>query len=153
MSQQIFDPNMFLDITVDQPFEDRIPLPVGEYTAMVGQITARSWQSKDGTKAGVAWDIPLVVDVPPEVQQQCACMATMKLTDSAMIDLNEAGNGFDMGPGKNRVLKDYREATDTNRPGDKFGAKLLQGKIVKIRISHDLWEGRIREKITGRSKT
>ena len=69
MSQQIFDPNMFLDITVDQPFEDRIPLPVGEYTAMVGQITARSWQSKDGTKAGVAWDIPLVVDVPPEVQQ------------------------------------------------------------------------------------
>ena len=28
MSQQIFDPNMFLDITVDQPFEDRIPLPV-----------------------------------------------------------------------------------------------------------------------------
>ena len=49
MSQQIFDPNMFLEITVDQPFEDRIPLPVGEYTAMVGQITARSWQSKDGT--------------------------------------------------------------------------------------------------------
>jgi hypothetical protein len=80
-------------------------------------------------------------------------MATMKLTDSAMIDLNEAGNGFDMGPGKNRVLKDYREATDTNRPGDKFGAKLLQGKIIKIRITHDLWEGRIREKITGRSKT
>ena len=67
--QQVFDPAQFLDITVESPFEERIPLPIGEYTAMIGQISARSWQSKDGTKAGVAWDIPLVVDVPPDVQQ------------------------------------------------------------------------------------
>lgn len=149
---QVFDPNMFLDITVDSPFEDRIPLPIGEYTAMVGQIAARSWQSKDGTKSGVAWDIPLVIDVPSEVQQQCNCGPTLKITDSAMLDINESGQGFDMGPGRNRVLKDYREATDTNRPGDKFGAKVLQGKVIKVKITHDLWEGRVREKIAGRAK-
>ncbi len=149
---QVFDPNMFLEITVDSPFEDRIPLPIGEYTAMVGQITARSWQSKDGTKSGVAWDIPLVVDVPPEVQQQCNCGPTLKIVDSAMLDINESGQGFDMGPGRNRILKDYREATDTNRPGDKFGAKVLQGKVIKVKITHDLWEGRVREKIAGRAR-
>lgn len=150
--QQIFDPAQFLDITVESPFEERIPLPIGEYTAMIGQIGARSWQSKDGSKAGVAWDIPLVVDVPPDVQQTCNCSPTLKITDSAMLDINESGNGFDFGPGRNRVLKDYREATDTNKPGDKFGAKVLQGKVIKVRITHDLWEGRVREKIAGRTK-
>lgn len=150
--QQVFDPAQFLDITVESPFEERIPLPIGEYTAMIGQITARSWQSKDGTKAGVAWDIPLVVDVPPDVQQTCKCSPTLKITDSAMLDINESGNGFDFGPGQNRVLKDYREATDTNKPGDKFGAKVLQGKVIKVRITHDLWEGRVREKIAGRTR-
>lgn len=149
---QIFDPNQFLELTVDSPFEDRIPLPVGEYTAMVGQITARGWQSKDGTKSGVAWDIPLVIDVPSEVQQQCNCGPTLKINDSAMIDVNESGNGFDFGPGKNRVLKDYREATDTNKPGDKFGARMLQGKVIQVRLGHDMWEGRVREKITGRTR-
>ena len=149
---QVFDPTQFLEVTIDSPFEDRIPLPIGEYTAMVGQIGARSWQSKDGPKSGVAWDIPLVVDVPPEVQQECNCGPTLKITDSAMLDINESGNGFDFGPGKNRVLKDYREATDTNKRGDKFGAKVLQGKVIKVRIAHDLWEGRIREKIAGRTK-
>ena len=111
---QVFDPMLFLEVTVDSPFEDRIPLPVGEYTAMIGQIAARSWQSRDGTKSGVAWDIPLVIDVPSEVQRTCNCGPTLKITDSAMLDINESGNGFDMGPGRNRVLKDYREATDTN---------------------------------------
>jgi len=149
---QVFDPTQFLDITVDSPFQERIPLPVGEYTAMIGQIGARSWQSKDGTKSGVAWDIPLVMDVPPEVQQECQCGPTVKITDSAMLDINESGNGFDFGPGKNRVLKQYREATDMNKPGDKFSARVLQGKVIKVRITHDLWEGVVREKIGGRTK-
>jgi hypothetical protein len=147
---QVFDPTLFLEVTVDSPFEDRIPLPIGEYTAMIGQIAARSWQSRDGTKSGVAWDIPLVIDVPHEVQRTCNCGPTLKITDSAMLDINESGNGFDMGPGRNRVLKDYREATNTNRPGDKFGAKVLEGKVIKVKITHDLWEGKVREKITGR---
>ncbi len=149
---QVFDPTLFLEVTVDSPFEDRIPLPIGEYTAMIGQIAARSWQSRDGTKSGVAWDIPLVIDVPAEVQRTCNCGPTLKITDSAMLDINESGNGFDMGPGKNRVLKDYREATDTNRPGDKFGAKVLEGKVIKVKIGHDVWEGKLREKIAGRLK-
>ena len=150
--QQVFDPAQFLDITVESPFEERIPLPIGEYTAMIGQISARSWQSKDGATTGVSWDIPLVVDVPPDVQQTCNCSPTLKITDSARLDINESGNGFDFGPGRNRVLKDYREATDTNKKGDKFGAKILQGKVIKIRIIHDLWEGRVREKVVGRTR-
>jgi len=147
----VFDAEQFLNLTIDSPFTDRIPLPTGEYTAMVGTIKPRTWTSKDGTKSGVALDIPLVVDVPAEAQQTCGFGPTTQITDSAMIDLVESG-GFDFGPGKNRVLKDYREATDLNRPGEKFGLTMLQGKVIRIKVTHDLYEGRPREKITGRSR-
>ena len=146
----IFDAEQFLNITVDSPFTDRIPLPAGEYTAMIGTIKPRVWSNK--TSSGVALDIPLVVDVPAEAQQLCECGPTMKLTDSAMLDLVEGGMGFDLGPGKNRVLKEYRDATDLNRPGEKFGLTMLQGKVIRIKITHDLYEGKPREKITGRSR-
>ena len=147
-----FDAEQFLNITIDSPFTDRIPLPVGEYTALIGTIKPRTWTSKDGTKSGVALDIPLVVDVPAEAQQSCGFGPTMQLTDSAMIDLVEGGMGFDFGPGKNRVLKDYREATDLNRPGEKFGLTMLQGKVIRIKVTHDVYEGKPREKITGRTR-
>lgn len=146
----IFDAEQFLNITVDSPFTDRIPLPAGEYTAMIGTIKPRVWSNK--TSSGVALDITLVVDVPAEAQQLCECRPTMILTDSAMLDLVEGGMGFDLGPGKNRVLKDYREATDLNRPGEKFGLTMLQGRIIRIKITHDVYEGKPREKITGRSR-
>ena len=146
----IFDAEQFLNITVDSPFTDRIPLPAGEYTAMIGTIKPRVWSNK--TNSGVAIDITLVVDVPAEAQQLCECRPTMILTDSTFLDLVEGGMGFDLGPGKNRVLKDYREATDLNRPGEKFGLTMLQGRIIRIKITHDVYEGKPREKITGRSR-
>ena len=146
----IFDAEQFLNITVDSPFTDRIPLPAGEYTAMIGTIKPRVWSNK--TSSGVALDITLVVDVPAEAQQLCECRPTMVLTDSTFLDLVEGGMGFDLGPGKNRVLKDYREATDLNRPGEKFGLTMLQGKVIRIKITHDVYEGKPREKITGRSR-
>jgi len=146
----IFDAEQFLNITVDSPFTDRIPLPAGEYTAMIGTIKPRVWSNK--TNSGVAIDITLVVDVPAEAQQLCECRPTMVLTDSTFLDLVEGGMGFDLGPGKNRVLKDYREATDLNRPGEKFGLTMLQGRIIRIKITHDVYEGKPREKITGRSR-
>lgn len=147
----VFDAEQFLNLTIDSPFIDRIPLPTGEYTAMIGTIKPRTWTNKDGTKSGVALDIPLVVDVPAEAQQTCGFGPTTQMTDSAMLDLVESG-GFDFGPGKNRVLKDYREATDLNRPGEKFGLTMLQGKVIRIKVTHDLYEGRPREKITGRTR-
>lgn len=149
-----FDAEQFLNITIDSPFTDRIPLPVGEYTAMIGTIKPRVWTKTgpDGTKSGVVLDIPLVVDVPAEAQQSCGFGQTTQITDSAMIDLAEGGMGFNFGPGKNRVLKDYREATDLNRPGEKFGLTMLQGKVIRIKITHDVYEGKPREKITGRTR-
>jgi len=145
-----FNPDTFLDATLTDPTEKRPPLPVGDYTAILGAVTARQWQGKaDPTKSGIAWDIPVTIDVPAEVQAELKMdQSTLNLKDSIMIDLTANGT-IDNGPGKNRRLRAYREATDMNKPGDVFSARKMEGKIVKVKITHDLWEGQPIEKISG----
>jgi len=145
-----FNPDTFLDATLTDPTEKRPPLPVGDYTAILGAVTARQWQGKaDPTKSGIAWDIPVTIDVPAEIQAELKMdQSTLNLKDSIMIDLTANGT-IDNGPGKNRRLRAYREATDMNKPGDVFSARKMEGKIVKVKITHDLWEGQPIEKISG----
>ncbi len=145
-----FNPDTFLDATLTDPTEKRPPLPVGDYTAILGAVTARQWQGKaDPTKSGIAWDIPVTIDVPAEIQAELKMdQSTLNLKDSIMIDLTANGT-IDNGPGKNRRLRAYREATDMNKPGDVFSARKMEGKVVKVKITHDLWEGQPIEKISG----
>ncbi len=145
-----FNPDTFLDATLTEPTEKRSPLPVGDYTAIIGAVTARQWQGKaDPTKSGIAWDIPLTIDVPAEIQAELKMdQSTLNLKDSIMIDLTANGT-IDNGHGKNRRLRSYREATDMNKPNDVFSARKMEGKVVKVKITHDLWEGQPIEKISG----
>ena len=53
-----------------------------------------------------------------------------------MFDLSESGMGFDFGPGKNRVLKDYREPPTSIDL--KFGLTMPQGRSFRIKIAHDV---------------
>jgi hypothetical protein len=145
-----FNPDTFLDATLTEPSEKRPPLPVGDYTAVLGDVTARAWQGKqDPSKSGIAWDIPLTIDVPAEIQVELKMdTSTLQLKDSIMLDLTANGT-IDNSPGKNRRLRAYREATDMNKPGDVFSARKMSGKIVKVKISHDMWEGQPIEKVSG----
>ena len=144
MSQ--FDPQSFLDVTLTEPSVKRPPIPVGDYTATVGEIKSRAWQGKkDPTMSGIAWDVPMTVELPPEVASQ-AGQSTIIVTDSLMLDLTDSGT-LDTSPGKNRRLRLYREALDMNKPGDSFSARGMQGRVIKVRIKHDLYNGEIYEKV------
>ena len=146
----IFDPVAYLDATLEAPTEKRPPLPVGDYTAIIGEITARAWQGKkDPSKSGIAWDVPLSVEIPADVQASLGLTnSTLLLTDSVMLDLTDGGL-IDNGPGRNRRLRMYREAVDLNKPGDSFSARLMQGKVVKVKVSHEEWEDNIQERVSG----
>jgi hypothetical protein len=146
----IFDPVAYLDATLEAPTEKRPPLPVGDYTAIIGEITARAWQGKkDPSKSGIAWDVPLSVEIPADIQASLGLTnSTLLLTDSVMLDLTDGGL-IDNGPGRNRRLRMYREAVDLNKPGDSFSARLMQGKVVKVKVSHEEWEGNIQERVAG----
>jgi hypothetical protein len=143
-----FDPATFLDATLDTPTEKRPPLPVGDYTGVIGEVTARAWQGKaDPTKSGIAWDVPLLIEVPAELQASMGLPSTITLKDSVMLDLTPDGM-IDNGVGRNRRLRLYREAVDLNNAGDKFSARVMQGRTVLVKVSHELWEGQPVERVT-----
>lgn len=136
MSQ--FDPSVFLDATIDTPLAKRKTLPEGEYLAQIGEVKSRAWQSRDGTKSGIAYDVPLELQIPFEHQEELG-YNHLNLTDSIMLDITPQGT-IDIGPGKNGKLRTYREALDMNREGTKFSARLMQGQMIKVRVKHEPYE-------------
>lgn len=144
-----FDPSKFIDLEVSAPIEKRPPLPVGEYTATVGEVTCVPWQSKDGLKSGLKYVVPLTLEVPQAVQQELGLqIATLRMTDGIMLDVTEGG-ALDLSPGKNGALRRYREALDMNKPGDTFSARKMHGKLITVRVKHELWNDNIQERIDG----
>lgn len=132
-----FDPQAFLDQTMDAPLVKRPPLEIGDYIGVIGEITTRAWVSpKDSTKAGWAVDFPITVEVPPSEQVRCGLtQPTLQLKDGFILDLTES-KGLDMSPGKNGALRRYREACDLNKPGDRFNIRMLSGKVIRVKIAH-----------------
>lgn len=153
-----FDPQAFLDLPVDQAFERRPPLPCKDYPAQIQDVNARQWQSKekfnnDGSpKAGIAYDVTLVVNIPLDVKDQLGLKTdTLTMKDSIMLDLNDQG-GLATEPGSNRQLRQYREALDMNKPGQVFRARDMIGRMVLLRIKHEEYQGNIQERPAGVSK-
>lgn len=143
-----FDPQILLQATTEVASERRAPLPVNEYTATVGEITVRQWSSKDGSKSGHALDVPVILEVPAELQAEHGLPPTLTVKDSIMLDLTETG-GIDYGKGKNGRLRMYREALDMNKAGEPFSPGMMQGRYLKVRIKHEEYEGNIQERVAG----
>lgn len=135
MSQ--FDASTFLDATTTEVSVKRPPLPVGDYTAVVGDLDTREWVSpKDPTKSGIAVDVQLTVDIPADVAESVGLTEnTLKMKDSIMLDLTPQG-GLDMAPGKNGKLRKYRDATNNNQAGKPFNIRMLSGNVITVKVSH-----------------
>lgn len=154
MDASLFDPQSFMDATIDAPTVRRPPLPIENpatpdhlYLAVIGEPKPRTWQGKaDPSKSGVAFDVPLLIDVPQQLQESHKLPPQVTLSDSIMLDLTDQG-AIDNAPGKNRRLRVYRDATDLNKPGDVFSFRKLQGRIVKVKIDHELYQGDIMDRV------
>lgn len=145
-----FDPTAFLNVEIAEPTVRRPPVAPGDYLATIGEVTAKSWQSESKGTSGMRYVVPLKVEVPAD-QQPVIGTPTITLTDSIMLDLNEQG-GLDLGVGRNGGLRRYREAVDMNKPGDVFSPAKMQGRMVKVKLTHDLYQGEIQERVGGVSK-
>lgn len=149
-----FDPSVFLDAQVNEVNEKRPPLPIenpddenGLYLAVIGEIKADSGIVGKGDNAGKPWVsmvIPLRIQVPAVIQA-LGLPPELTLTDRAFLDLTPQG-GLDNSKGKNRRQKDYRDATGTNVAGVPFAWRQLQGKVIKVKINHELYQDQIQER-------
>lgn len=148
-----FDPNSFLDGTTTEASVKRPPLPVGDYRATVGEPKARPWQGKkDPTQSGIALDMVLEIDISshPELVNVYGT-DKVGVNDSIMLDTTAAGS-IDYSPGKNARLRRYREATNLNTPGQAFAPRMLQGRMVMVRVKHEVYEGEVYDKIESVAK-
>lgn len=153
-----FDPEQFLDAAQTEVNERRIVLPVenpsssdGLYTAIIGEVKTESGTIGKGERVGEPWMsvvVPLKLELSPQVQELVK-YNTFTLTDRVFIDLTPGGKGIDNAPGKNRGQKMYREAVDKNKPGDTFKWKTdVPGKVVKVKITHEMYNGFPQEKVS-----
>lgn len=131
----MFDADSFLHMQVAEANDTkRIPVPVGEYTAIVKEVKTRSWQSKtDATKAGIALDVTWSID--DQAAKDATGRDEVTLRQGIMLDLSEAG-GLDMGKGKNIGLGRLRTAVGLNTPGEPFAFTMLTGRMAKVQVSH-----------------
>lgn len=151
-----FDPNVFLDLPQNEVNEKRPPLPAenpddpnGCYVAVIGEIKADSGTIGKGDRAGQPWIsmvIPLRIQVPAAIQA-LGLPPELTITDRAFLDLTPQG-GIDNSKGKNRQQRAYREAADMNKPGEPFAWRMLQGKVVKVKLAHEMYNEQIQEKIS-----
>jgi hypothetical protein len=152
-----FDPNQFLEATTTEVNERRNPLPTenpatpdGLYTAVIGEIKTDSGVIGKGEKLGQPWVsmlIPLKIEVPAEVQQAFKLDSTFTLTDRAFLDLTPQGQE-DNGPGKSRQKKAYRDATGLNVVGEPFAWRMLSGRVVKVKVVHEMYNGVPQERVS-----
>lgn len=131
----MFSPEQFLDMQVTESNDTKVvPVPVGEYMAVVKEVKIRPWQSKsDPSKAGIALDLQWSID--DAGVKQLLGRDEVNCKQGVMLDLTEAG-GLDMGKGKNISLGRLREATGLNTPGQPFSVTMLTGRVAKVKVEH-----------------
>lgn len=146
-----FDPAAFLATQQTEVNEERPRIPVDLYTAVIGELNPEKIKTGTygkGERIGQPWmsmPVPLKLQLPAEVQA-LGLPAEFQLTDNVFIDLTASG-GIDNAKGRNTRQLEYRKATGTNNPGEPFSWLMLQGRPVKVQVKHEMYEGRIMEKV------
>lgn len=149
-----FDPAAFLDTTYTESNTKRNPIPSGtDIVGVIGEPKARVWQGKaDPTKSGTVVDVPIEIDLSsyPDLQTKVG-VPKVTLVDGIMLDQTEGGM-LDFSPGKNSKLRRYREALGLNKSGEAFSFRMMQGRTIRVKVSHRTYEGDIFDQVDSVAK-
>ncbi len=146
-----FDPSLFLDSQVTESNStSTIPVPVGEYLAVVEKVDARQWTKKDDpTVSGIALDIVYSISDQNVLDLLGRDKVTVK--QGIILDMTDAAS-IDFGKGKNVSLGRLREAVDLNVPGQPFAFSMLIGRMAKVNVVHEMYQGEPKAKVQGVAK-
>lgn len=143
-----FDPNQFLDVQITEANDTKlVPVPVGEYTAVIDKVTTRAWQGKaDPSKSGVTLEV--IWDIDNADVKALLGRDKVSCKQGIMLDLTDSGT-FDMGKGKNVGLGRLREALGMNTPGVPFSFSMLAGRVATVSVSHRVVDDAIYAEVKG----
>ena len=144
-----FDPATFLNATITTPSEKADPLPEGDYIGVCGAPEIRVVQGKkDPSKTYMFVDIPIILEVSPELQSSLGLPPTRQVTYSFGLDVTNQGT-LDNSKGKNNGMRLLREALDMNKPGDAFSLAAVEGRPIRVALKHEFYNEQIQERVKG----
>ena len=125
-----FDPEVFLNQETIESMETRaVPIPAGEYRAMVENVGIVEQGEDKSIAALLTW---LVLD---EAVKQELSLDRVTVTQRIFLDVND-NNVIENGQNRNISLGRTREALGFNTNGEPFSLKLLRGAgpaIIHVR--------------------
>lgn len=131
----MFDPNQFLSETIVGSNDTRyIPVPQGEYPAIIKSVAARQMPSKaDPSKQVTVTDI--VYEIDDSTVREVTGLDNPTVRQSVFLDLTPQGK-LDMSKGKNIGLGKLRDALGLNDPSKPFSFADLPGRAAIIAVEH-----------------
>lgn len=123
-----------------------VPVPVGEYPAVIDKVEMKPWQSRDGAKSGMKAELTWLID--DHGVKQLLGREQVQVRQDIMLDLNDSGQ-LDTGKGRNVTLGRLRDAVGLNLPGQPFSFRMLQGKAAKINVQHRPYNDAIFAEVKG----
>jgi hypothetical protein len=141
MTQANFDPAVFLAAELtDANSTEYVPVPEGEYFAVVDKVEPSQWQSRDKAKSGIKITLDWAID--DAGVRELLGRDKITVRQDVMLDTTESGS-IDMGKGKNVRLGQLREAVGKNVPGQSFRFGDFLGAYAKVRVEHRVDNGQI----------
>lgn len=146
MNERPFDPNTFMQETIDAPLETEFRLiPEAEYQAMIGDFDGNAFEQIDFTfpasskRAGQQgtmrkFSCPFVISNDPRIMAELG-RDTATAFANITLDVDAAGK-LESGPNKNVRLGQIREAVGQNTPGPWQFSSLRGAGPVMIRVVH-----------------
>jgi hypothetical protein len=133
----MFDPAQFLDATTHEAGStESVPIPEGEYPAIIKSITPRQWSKKDdSTVSGLAFDV--LYEIEDDGLKALLERKIVTIKQGFMMDMTEGG-AIDYGKGKNIAWNRLRDACGLNQPGRPFSPSMLVGQFAKVMVKHRL---------------
>lgn len=139
----MFDPESFLNTSVDAPVGDTViaQCPEGEFTAMIDDFDAnafRSFEGKEGTQnAGKSYTVfqPVFVIQDAAVQAELGREKVVVPHKGIFLDFDSSG-GLDFSKGKNIDLNRLRDAVGQNVAGSWSFSNLKGAGPVMVKVQH-----------------
>lgn len=127
-----FDPETFLNTSIDQAMETRYTtLPAAEYNAFIADISARTMQING--QASTLLDIDYMIN--DEALASKLNLKELKVRQGIFLDVGPDGKTLLFGPNKNVRLGRVREAVRQNQPNKPWSFGMLRGAgPVKITV-------------------
>lgn len=138
MSEQSFDPDVFMQQTVDAPMSTvSIQCPEGEYPAMIDDFDAKAFRTfdrKDNEGTTTVFSPPFIIQ-DETVKQMLERDKVVVYHKGMFVDIGPDG-GLDTGKGKNVDIGRLREAVGQNAAGAWGFAQLRGAGPVMVKVIH-----------------